>query len=329
MSPVGDVRAFYAALGIELSGWRQANAAVRCFADPAAHEHEDRNPSCSVSLAHGAWRCWACGARGGAYDAALARGHTPASAMQLLVRYGLAEPGHDTHPLRRARRPGTQTARPSQRPQPASGALATTDAAVATWHATLLGEPGHRQRQLLSRQRLWSPAVIRELELGYDGSRITIPIHNGAGQLRGVLRYQPGGRPKMLTVPGTRLGLIPHPAAEPSRRTLLVEGPPDMIAARSRGWPAIAVPGDHAWQARWAPLLSGREVLLVMDSDRAGRAAAQRIASDLHAVCAVRVIDLAPTRDDGFDLTNWLHAHPQQRRSRCTTSLSSKPTITP
>ena len=53
----------------------------------------------------------------------------------------------------------------------------------------------------------------------------------------------------MLAVPGTRLGLIPHPAKETSDRILLVEGPPDMVAARS-GLPAIAIPGTNAWRRR-------------------------------------------------------------------------------
>jgi len=52
-----------------------------------------------------------------------------------------------------------------------------------------------------------------------------------------VLRYAPthDHAPKMLAARGTRLGLIPHPAAEPSTWVVLVEGPPDMISARSRG----------------------------------------------------------------------------------------------
>src|SRR5438045_3359171 len=75
------VRGVFAELGIELPGWSTTEAPVRCFADPAAHAHGDRKPSCSVNLATGAWNCHGCGACGGAYDAALATGHTPRSAM--------------------------------------------------------------------------------------------------------------------------------------------------------------------------------------------------------------------------------------------------------
>ena len=134
-----------------------------------------------------------------------------------------------------------------------------------------------------------------------------IPIRDRRGELPGVLRYAPSHdrAPKMLAVRGTRLGLIPHPAAEPSRWVVLVEGPPDMISAHSRGLPAIALPGDDAWEPEWAQLLRGRHVSIVFDSTRPGRDAAARIAGDLEAA-AVRgsIVDLAPNRHDGYDLTD-------------------------
>jgi DNA primase len=83
-----------------------------------------------------------------------------------------------------------------------------------------------------------------------------------------------------------------------------------MICARSRGLPAIAVPGDHAWEAGWARLLAGRRVSVVMDSDPAGHEAAARIADDLKlAGVHGSIIDLAPGREDGYDLTDWLSDH--------------------
>jgi hypothetical protein len=47
-----------------------------------------------------------------------------------------------------------------------------------------------------------------------------------------------------------------------------------------------------------------------MDADTQGRAAAERIAADLAGHAETRVIDLAPPRDDGYDLTDWLLEHP-------------------
>jgi DNA primase len=109
----------------------------------------------------------------------------------------------------------------------------------------------------------------------------------------------------MRAVPGTRLGLIPHPAAEPAAHILLVEGPPDMLAARSAGLPAIAVPGARAWQPAWATFFESRRVTIVMDCDTDGRDAAPQIAASLTPVAtSVQVAELAPDRTDGYDLTN-------------------------
>lgn len=90
---------------------------------------------------------------------------------------------------------------------------------------------------------MWSRATLLELGCGGERGRVLIPIRNQDGGLRGVLRYAPTHEraPKMLAARGTRLGLIPHPAAEPSEWVVLV-GPPDMISARSRGLPASPSP---------------------------------------------------------------------------------------
>jgi DNA primase len=94
---------------------------------------------------------------------------------------------------------------------------------------------------------------------------------------------------------------------------LLVEGEPDMIAARSQGLPAIAVPGVDAWRPGWAELLAGRDVTIIMDCDERGRVAAAAIESDLTCDSVVRVLDLAPHRNDGYDVTDWLL---QRQRSK-------------
>jgi DNA primase len=110
----------------------------------------------------------------------------------------------------------------------------------------------------------------------------------------------------MQAAAGSRRQLLPHPAAEQAGKVILVEGEPDMIAGRSYSLPAIALPGVDSWQDQWAALLAGRQVAIVMDCDRQGRLVAQRIADQLARCAAVRIIDLAPDRRDGYDLTAWM-----------------------
>ena len=301
--PGADIHSYYQDLGVSLPHWATHNAAVRCFAHPDAHAHDDHNPSASVNLTNGAFLCHACGARGGAYDAALSVGHSPRSAIELMIHHGLIE--------RRARITTARQLvrrRPVRHP-PSERVLHTSDQDVRRWQTALAHRPQLILR--LARERGWTYQTMRAVELGWDRGRITIPIRDGNHHLTGVLRYvlTRSQRPKMLAVPGTELGLIPHPAVESSPRIVLVEGPPDMIAARSRGIPAIAVPGDHAWKDQWAVPLADREITIVMDADDAGRAAAQRIHDALSKTARASVIDLAPGRNDGYDVTDWLCEH--------------------
>jgi 5S rRNA maturation endonuclease (ribonuclease M5) len=311
--PGADYRGFYRQLGIELPDTSRTNVSVRCFAEPDAHRREDRDPSCSVNTTNGKWKCHGCGARGGPYDAALAKHHTPRSAIDLMIAYGLAERRARLQTARElldaARRPPAMLGPPRHVPV-ARRTLRVTDRDIARWQTALSRRP--RLLARLANDRGWQVETMHSLELGIDRGRITIPIRNATGQLRGVHRYQPDhtARPKMLAALGSRLGLVPHPAVEMSSRVLLVEGPPDMIAARSRGLAAIAVPGDHAWQPHWAQLLAERDVTIVMDADTQGRAAAQRIAADLAGHAEAHVVDLASLRNDGYDLTDWLLEHP-------------------
>jgi hypothetical protein len=310
--PGADIRGYYAALGIPLPGWAPLEASVRCFADPEAHRRGDRDPSCSVNLEHGAWHCHACGAAGGAFDAAEKRGYSPREGIDLMVAYRLTEhhpdwrgPNANVVP-----RSGSISARPARRPRTP---LRLTRDDIDRWQAALAADTDLIAK--LARERGWLYATMLELELGVDRGRITIPVRDDERRLIGMLRYQPWPQrrePKMLATAGSRRALLPHPAAEPSTHVLLVEGEPDMIGARSRGLPAIAVPGVDGWRRAWAELLAGREVTVIMDCDERGREAAAAIESDVSSLGAVRVLDLAPDRNDGYDLTDWLR---QRQRS--------------
>jgi hypothetical protein len=177
---------------------------------------------------------------------------------------------------------------------------------VRSWARALRDNP-----KLLARLRTgrgWESDTLRRWGIGFDGERITVPITDQFGALLGVLRLcvRTWQKPKVLAVAGSRLGLIPHPDVV-AGSVLLVEGPSDMLAARSAGLPAIAVPGTHAWRAEWGSAFTARHVTVVMDADQPGREAAVRIARDLqrHGARAA-IVDLDPTRDDGYDVSDWL-----------------------
>ena len=63
-----------------------------------------------------------------------------------------------------------------------------------------------------------------------------------------------------------------------------------------------------------------------MDADPPGREAAVRIAGDLerHDAADVRIIELAPARDDGYDLSDWLRERNQVRTLTARTYTSGE-----
>jgi hypothetical protein len=229
----------------------------------------------------------------------------PRAAIDLMVSYGLTEHRADGNGVTgRADHgaPAGHSWSAGARPR-----LNISEARVAAYGRALANRPQLIAR--LTRERGWLFSCMWELGLGFDRGRITIPVRDRRRNLVGLLRYQPWStttEPKMLAAAGSRRALLPPPAAETSEHLVLVEGEPDMIAARSRGLPGIAVPGTNGWQSRWASLLTGRRVTIVMDCDDQGRSAAAAIARDLAPVACIRMLDLAPDRDDGYDLTDWL-----------------------
>ena len=195
---------------------------MACFADPGAHAHGDRDPSCSVNVESGAWHCWGCGAAGGAYDAALACGRRPREAIDLLIAHGLAtrrdgpqkRAGASRHPLPPAAAPRNDRSADHEPGASTSRELAIGEQELAAACQRLAGLvwPPRVLRQ--EQRRVWSRAALLDLGFGWERGRVIIPIREAASGLRGVLRYAPSHdhAPKVLAARGARLGLIPHPA---------------------------------------------------------------------------------------------------------------------
>lgn len=298
------------------------NRAVRCFANPQGHRADDRNASCSVSVITGAWYCHGCGARGGAYGAALAMGLDERRAAELCERRGLQwctdKPRRNPAPWA-STPPRREPARPSTPPAPLP-----TEQQVTTWTETLAGHPVLLDR--IHARKGWTAGALIALEVGWDGSAFTIPIRDAQAALLNVIRYIPGGgRLKSRALAGRPRDLFPAPEriraqapelfADPGKppTVLLVEGEPDAISAQSLepAQYAVALPGAR-WNEAWASRFAHMHVVILTDHDEPGARTSEQAHASLRAAgisCSVLGwpqiagrADLA----DGYDLGDWL-----------------------
>ncbi len=127
------------------------------------------------------------------------------------------------------------------------------------------------------------------------------------------------GERKSIADAGKSRDLWPNPATVPGDVLYVVEGEPDAATGSSLELPTVAVPGAAGWRPEWAARLADgrRRVVVIADSDPQGRKAAQRVAAAIAEHCPdVRVLDLAPARSDGFDLSDWAgEGHGAERAS--------------
>ena len=174
--------------------------------------------------------------------------------------------------------------------------------------------------------RGWSAKALEMLCVGWDGSRLTLPVRDAKGKLHDVLRYDPWTKARKILA-GRGKSRLPWPAPEylQAEVLFLVEGEGTAISMFSVGLTAVALPGSVSrpttsierpgswqgagWHRRWAERFARfRHVVLLPDSDAPGRALMRAASYDLERIDGVNthVIDLAPKANDGADIADYL-----------------------
>jgi len=174
--------------------------------------------------------------------------------------------------------------------------------------------------------RGWSAKALEMLCVGWDGSRLTLPVRDAKGKLHDVLRYDPWAKARKILA-GRGKSRLPWPAPEYLQADVLflVEGEGTAISMFSVGLTAVALPGSVSrpttsierpgswqgagWHRRWAERFARfRHVVLLPDSDAPGRALMRAASYDLERIDGVNthVIDLAPKANDGADIADYL-----------------------
>lgn len=174
--------------------------------------------------------------------------------------------------------------------------------------------------------RGWSRHALELLNVGWDGSRLTLPVRDATGKLHDTLRYDPFIKQGRKILAGKGKSRLPWPAPEAieqQRILFLVEGEGTALSMLSIGLWTVALPGSMSlntnvarpgkwmgagWHKTWARRFSRfQHVVLLPDCDGPGRALMGAAAYDLQkeGVQAV-IVDLGPSTWDGSDVADML-----------------------
>ena len=296
-----DVAAFYAAQGVDLGQIVGPNERrIRC------PFHDDRTPSANVNMESGLWNCHTCDKGGSPIDFLMDKGLDFKGALAEVGRLAGLEPpsvgkrtnGAAGHPSPAAPPPVSVT----------KGKL--TEANTKAWSDAALRNPD--LMRWFHEKRGFTDETVAAYQLGWDGSRVTIPVRDENGSLVNVRRYMrdaAGEQGKMLSLmagggPNVTTRLFPGDALP--EEVLLVEGEWDAILARQHGFPATftVTSGAGIWNPTLTPLFTGRRVTIAYDNDEAGMKGTVKVARILSSagvsVMVVRIPNL-PAKGDVTD----------------------------
>jgi hypothetical protein len=165
--------------------------------------------------------------------------------------------------------------------------------------------------------RGWEREGLADLEVGWDPADkdlpIWFPIRGADRKLIDVIRYQPSPSKRINTHDGRELKIMatkdisrepfPSPATVPEGEPIvLVEGETDAPTGRSLGFYTVGLPGQK-WDPKWTKQLAGRQLLVVVENDDAGRKFADRVEEKLGTVARLDLSGFAGDKS-GYDLTD-------------------------
>src|SRR5437773_2458061 len=167
-----------------------------------------------------------------------------------------------------------------------------------------------RVREYLQQARGISPEIVDLRLLGWNGSRITIPILDRAGQFAFFkLAKGPNDQtasPKMLATPGARAELYgwQRVLAKPEQ-VIICEGEFDRLVLESRGFAAVTSTGGAlTFRPTWAEAFREiAQVYICFDNDGPGQAGAERVA---RLIPHARIVRLPEEVGEGGDVTDFL-----------------------
>ena len=239
--------------------------------------HEDRKPSLSISE--------------GAEGCVLLKCHRGCSTKAIVDALRLEERDLFDDSTRRPPTKASATKPSTPKVEKKAGKAYPTEAAAQAAYERKLGKFSLRYE-------------YRDAKCRLGGIVLRWDLADGKKEIRPISRHADGWRLEHMPTP--RPLYHAEWLSSPSSRTFVVEGEKCVHTLRSLGLaPATTSAGgaSSARQSDWSPL-AGHDVVILPDADAPGRQYAAEVAEILQALdppAVVRVVDLAPDRDDGSD----------------------------
>ncbi len=153
----------------------------------------------------------------------------------------------------------------------------------------------------------YTAETIQRFKLGWNGTRLTIPIYDETGKLVNIRKksLESGAMVGVEFFNQMRLFPVQSLAEE---EIYLFEGEKDCILALQLGLNAITVTsGAGSFNQEWVPLFKDKKIIICYDIDAAGIAGAYRIKDILlNAVEELRIIKLPITTPPNGDFTDFI-----------------------
>jgi hypothetical protein len=275
-----SVREFFEGeMGVKLPAPNVANeVAVSC------PFHRDGKPSMSINLDTGMWKCFSCGASGDMYT--------------------LYEELH-----------GVDFATAKAAVDKGDFLPTVPEEEVDDWNEALL-EDQVRLKWLKTKRGI-TKDTVKKFRLGWNGSRITIPVLDSARRIVNVRMYKPNtpGKDKVISYKAGYGATRLFPLYNLDKKSVvLFEGEMDTLLGCDLGLPAIGTTGGAGtWKSAWSRFFTGKNVYICYDRDIQGVAGAAKVAKALlrHAK-AVYVVELPIDKlreSGGQDFTDYIVTH--------------------
>ncbi|UVF61380.1 DNA primase [Microbacterium phage RikSengupta] len=274
----------------------------RMFCPICENPHTSASPSASMNADTGVWNCLKNNHGGSIYH---------------LVQDLKRERGFD---IRRESMRGRH-ANPeySEKVQERLGNSSTPlpgEDTIEKWATALISNK--TRLKALMEQRGFERKTIIDWQLGWDGSRYTIPVRDVDGALVNVRRYQMGGghTNKMLNLPGHGSAALFRPdILRDNERIVITEGETDCILLNQTGIPAVThTAGASTFRTQWAGQFVDKDVWIAYDADDAGRKGAKRVQDILSAFARNVFILSIPQTTKGADVTDFIHLEGHSKR---------------